>query len=178
MSLFNIYIEHFKLLREKKSKPKKKKKKKKKAPPVRCCCRPGGKRAVIQCRLCGDQMCRVLVEQMKGWGEGGLSPSLYGAQEQFLQLNWHLFPPSPAGPVSAPCSTEPLTGTTCRETKKETLQIRHKNTEERDCVMLATLLLDLWGAVHKIMAPELKGRVLDQLYEGDEKTPWVRPVHN
>lgn len=47
-----------------------------------------------------------------------------------------------------------------------------------DRVMLATLLLDLWGAVHKIMAPELKGRVLDQLYEGDEQTPWVRPVHN
>lgn len=44
--------------------------------------------------------------------------------------------------------------------------------------MLATLLLNLWGAVHKIMAPELKGRVLDQLYEGDEQTPWVRPVHN
>lgn len=47
-----------------------------------------------------------------------------------------------------------------------------------DRVMLATLLLDLWRAVHKIMAPELKGRVLDQLYEGDEQTPWVRPVHN
>jgi len=47
-----------------------------------------------------------------------------------------------------------------------------------DRVILANLLLDLWGAVHKIMAPELKGRVLDQLYEGDQQTPWVRPVHN
>lgn len=45
-------------------------------------------------------------------------------------------------------------------------------------VMLAPLLLDLWGTVHKIMAPELKGRVLDQLNEGDEQTPRVRPVHN
>lgn len=40
------------------------------------------------------------------------------------------------------------------------------------------LLLDLWGAVHKIMAPELEGRVLDQLNEGDEQTPRVGPVHN
>ncbi len=44
--------------------------------------------------------------------------------------------------------------------------------------MMAPLLLDLWGTVYKIMAPELKGRVLDQLNEGDEQTPRVRPVHN
>lgn len=39
-------------------------------------------------------------------------------------------------------------------------------------------LLDLWGTVHKIMAPELEGWVLDQLNEGDEESPGVRPVYN
>lgn len=136
---------------------------------------PGGRKAVIQCQLCVDQMCRVCWRGK--WRVGERKSSLW-AQEQFLQPNWHLFPPSPAGPASAPCSTEPPTGTTCRE-REETLQIFCcKNAEWMDRVMLATLLLDLWGAVHKIMAPELKGRVLDQLYEGDEQTPWVRPVHN
>jgi len=32
--------------------------------------------------------------------------------------------------------------------------------------------------VHKVVTPELEGRILDQLNEGDEKTPRVRPVHN
>lgn len=31
--------------------------------------------------------------------------------------------------------------------------------------------------MHKVVAPELEGRILDQLDEGDEETPWVRPVH-
>ena len=39
------------------------------------------------------------------------------------------------------------------------------------------LLFNLWGTVYKVMAPELEGRILDQLNEGDEETPWVRPVH-
>lgn len=39
------------------------------------------------------------------------------------------------------------------------------------------LLFDLGGTVHKSMAPELEGRILDQLNEGDEETPRVRPVH-
>lgn len=112
MSLFNIYTEHFKLSREKKVNQKKKN-----FSSGQMLMAPGGRRAVIQCRLCVDQMCRVLVGQMKGWGEGELSLSLW-AQEQFLQPNWHLFPPSPAGPASAPCSTELPTGTTCRKTKK------------------------------------------------------------
>lgn len=80
---------------------------------------PGGRRAGIQCRLCVDQTCGVLVGQIKGWGDWEPSRSLsLWAQEQFLQPNWHLFPPSPAGPASAPCSTEPPTGTTCTHTQK------------------------------------------------------------
>lgn len=37
---------------------------------------PGERRAVIQCRLCVDQMCRELEGQMKGWGEEELSLAL------------------------------------------------------------------------------------------------------
>lgn len=40
------------------------------------------------------------------------------------------------------------------------------------------LLLDFRGTVHKVVTPELKGGVLDQLDEGDEQTPRVRPVHD
>lgn len=43
---------------------------------------------------------------------------------------------------------------------------------------MGNLLFNLGGTVHKVMAPELEGRILDQLNEGDEKTPRVRPVHN
>ena len=39
------------------------------------------------------------------------------------------------------------------------------------------LLFNLRGTVHKVVAPELEGRILDQLNESDEETPWVRPVH-
>lgn len=39
------------------------------------------------------------------------------------------------------------------------------------------LLFNLRGTVHKVVAPELEGRILDQLDEGDEETPRVRPVH-
>lgn len=42
---------------------------------------------------------------------------------------------------------------------------------------ILNLLFNLRGTMHKIMAPELEGRILDQLDEGDEETPWVRPVH-
>lgn len=38
------------------------------------------------------------------------------------------------------------------------------------------LLLNLWCAVHKLVAPELVHGVLDQLDEGDEETPRVRAV--
>ena len=38
--------------------------------------------------------------------------------------------------------------------------------------------LDLRGAVDKLVGPELEGRVLDQLDEGDEETPGVRSVDN
>ncbi len=136
---------------------------------------PRGRRAGIQCRLRVDQTCRVLVGQMKGWGEGELS---LWAQEQFLQPNWHQFPPSPAGPASVPCSTEPPTGTTYTQKTWRHCSSSVVKKQKDVFVMLAPLLLDLWGTVHKIMAPELKGRVLDQLNEGDEQTPWVRPVHN
>lgn len=43
---------------------------------------------------------------------------------------------------------------------------------------MGNLLFNLRGTVHKVVAPELEGRVLDQLYERDEETPRVRPVHN
>lgn len=32
--------------------------------------------------------------------------------------------------------------------------------------------------MHKVVAPELEGRILDELYECNEKTPGVWPVHN
>lgn len=41
----------------------------------------------------------------------------------------------------------------------------------------ANLLFNLRGTVHKVVAPELEGRILDQLNECDEEAPWVRPVH-
>ncbi len=164
MSLFNIYIEHLIWGGKKETKRNS------------CQMPPGGRRAVIQCRLCVDQTCRVLVGQMKGWREGELS---LWAQEQFLQPNWHQFPPSPAGPASAPCSTEPPTGTTYTHTKHGDTTVLLLWKKQKDAfVMMAPLLLDLWGTVYKIMAPELKGRVLNQLNEGDEQTPRVRPVHN
>mgnify|MGYP001299742647 FL=1 len=39
-------------------------------------------------------------------------------------------------------------------------------------------LLNLRGAVHKLVRPELEGRILDQLNEGDEETPGVWSVDN
>ena len=39
-------------------------------------------------------------------------------------------------------------------------------------------LLNLRGAMHKLVRPELKGRILDQLNEGDEETPGVWSVDN
>ena len=32
--------------------------------------------------------------------------------------------------------------------------------------------------MHKLMLPEVVRRVLDELYECDEESPWVGPVHN
>lgn len=32
--------------------------------------------------------------------------------------------------------------------------------------------------MHKVVAPELEGRILDELDEGDEEPPGVRPVHD
>lgn len=40
------------------------------------------------------------------------------------------------------------------------------------------LLFNLRSTVHKVMAPELESRILDELDESDEETPWVGPVHN
>ena len=39
-------------------------------------------------------------------------------------------------------------------------------------------LLNLRGAVDELMGPELEGWVLDQLDEGDQKTPGVGSVYN
>lgn len=39
-------------------------------------------------------------------------------------------------------------------------------------------LLDLRGAMDKLVGPELEGWVLDQLNEGDQQAPGVGPVHN
>lgn len=39
-------------------------------------------------------------------------------------------------------------------------------------------LLNLGCAMHKIVIPKLIARILDQLNEGDEKTPRMRPIHN
>lgn len=40
------------------------------------------------------------------------------------------------------------------------------------------ILLDLRGTVYKVVAPELEGGILDELDEGDEQSPGMRPVHN
>lgn len=32
--------------------------------------------------------------------------------------------------------------------------------------------------MHEVVAPELEGRILDELYEGNEETPGVWPVHD
>lgn len=45
-------------------------------------------------------------------------------------------------------------------------------------MLLRNILLNLRGTVHKVVAPELEGRILDELYEGNEKTPGVWPVHD
>jgi hypothetical protein len=39
-------------------------------------------------------------------------------------------------------------------------------------------LLNLWRARDKLVLPELEARVLDELDEGDEQAPGMRPVHN
>ena len=39
-------------------------------------------------------------------------------------------------------------------------------------------LLDLGGAGDELVLPELEGGVLDELDEGDEEAPRVRPVHD
>ena len=39
-------------------------------------------------------------------------------------------------------------------------------------------LLYLWGAGDELVLPELEGGVLDELDEGDEEAPRVRPVHD
>lgn len=44
--------------------------------------------------------------------------------------------------------------------------------------MIKILLFNLRGTVHKVMAPELEGRIFDELNEGNEKTPRVRSVHD
>ncbi len=124
--------------------------------------------------------CRSDVQVVGGANEGlgrGRALSL-GTGSSSCSLNWHQFPPSPAGPASVPCSTEPPTGTTYTQKTWRHCSSSVVKKQKDVFVMLAPLLLDLWGTVHKIMAPELKGRVLDQLNEGDEQTPWVRPVHN
>ena len=38
--------------------------------------------------------------------------------------------------------------------------------------------LDLGGAVRELEAPEVVARVLDELDEGDEQAPGVRPIHD
>jgi len=38
-------------------------------------------------------------------------------------------------------------------------------------------LLDLWCAGDELVLPELEAGVLDELDEGDEEAPRVRPVH-
>lgn len=50
--------------------------------------------------------------------------------------------------------------------------------ESEDSVSNRNLLFNLRGTVHKVMAPELEGRILYQLNEGDEETPGMRPVNN
>lgn len=40
--------------------------------------------------------------------------SCWAQEGRFLHPKWHPCPPSPAGPVSVPCSTEPQTGTACK----------------------------------------------------------------
>lgn len=42
--------------------------------------------------------------------------------------------------------------------------------------MKPNLLFNLGGTVHKVVAPELEGRILDELDEGDEESPGVWPV--
>ena len=37
--------------------------------------------------------------------------------------------------------------------------------------------LNLRCAVRELQAPEVVSRVLDELNEGDEQPPWVRPIH-
>ena len=39
-------------------------------------------------------------------------------------------------------------------------------------------LLDLRGAVHELVRPELEGRILDQLNKSDEEAPGVWSVYN
>ena len=38
-------------------------------------------------------------------------------------------------------------------------------------------LLDLGRAVDELVRPELECRILYELNEGDEKTPWMRPIY-
>lgn len=39
------------------------------------------------------------------------------------------------------------------------------------------LLFNFGGAVDKLMRPKLVLMILDELDEGDQKTPWMRPIH-
>ena len=39
-------------------------------------------------------------------------------------------------------------------------------------------LLDLGGAVHELVRPELEGRILNQLDESDEEAPGMWSVYN
>lgn len=45
-------------------------------------------------------------------------------------------------------------------------------------VVTSYSLLNFWSTMDKFMVPELKCRVFYQLNEGNEETPWVRPIYN
>lgn len=63
-----------------------------------------------------------------------------------------------------------------REGTRQTQTVRVAVPE--DSVPNRNLLFNLRGTVHKVMAPELEGRILYQLDEGDEETPGMRPVND
>lgn len=59
-----------------------------------------------------DEGISVRVSEWVGWGWFSSTSEMVA-----LQPSWHPCPPSPAGLASAPYSTEPPTGTTCKGTK-------------------------------------------------------------
>lgn len=47
-----------------------------------------------------------------------------------------------------------------------------------DFVVRLYSLLNFWSTVNKLMVPELKGWIFDQLNERDKETPGMRPIYN